>query len=89
MKYLSILLLGLSLSACQDYAEDEDYAHIKKTNITCKVISQSEVHPSKSTPYLDVRSVCAFRKFEQKPIPEKVDQELLNLLSTAGFTDES
>lgn len=89
MKYLSIPLLALSLSACQDYAEDEDYAHIKKTNIACKVISQTEVHPSKSTSYLDVRSVCAFRKSEQKPIPEKVDQDLLDLLSTAGLTNES
>ena len=87
MKYLYIVLLCLSLTACQDYAEDEDYVHIKKTNVACKVTSQNEVHPLKSTSYLDVRSVCVFRKVEQKPIPEKVDQELLNLLNTAGITD--
>lgn len=89
MKYLYTLLIGLSLTACANYAEDEDYAHIRKTEIACKVVSQNEVHPSKATPYLDVQSVCAFRKREQRDLPPKVDQELLNVLSTAGITDGS
>ena len=57
------MLVSLILPACStNYAEDENYVHIRKEHTACKVVSKNEVHPSKSNPYLEVKYKCVYIK---------------------------
>lgn len=82
MKYLLIILSSILLTACShDYAEDEEYVHILKTSTACKVISKTEIHPAKSTPYYQIKHKCVYIKTTDQDIPRESDKELLELLS--------
>lgn len=81
MKYLLVILVSLLLPACSaNYAEDENYVHIRKEHTACKVVSKNEVHPSKSNPYLEVKYKCVYIKTVNEDFPPQTNPELLKLL---------
>lgn len=75
LKSLLIIASIISISACsKDYAEDDNYAHIKKRNIVCKKIKEQIVLQSSgrggSYHTLEITSKCMFFKnesFEYNP----------------------
>ena len=81
MKYISTAILASLLVACSpDFSQDKNYVHIRKDKTACKAITRQEHHPSKSNPYVEVKSKCVYYKTTTEPLPPTVDPELVELL---------
>lgn len=85
MKRLFLLApLVLVVGCTHDYAEDERYVHILKTEVACKEISKMEYSISKS-PDIGVKTIskCIFIKEEHtqySPAEKARQQELKEML---------
>lgn len=86
MKRLFILLPLVLFSGCEpyNYAEDEKYVHVLKTDVVCKVISKQEYSISTS-PDIGVKTIskCIFLKEEYEtysPEQKARQQELKEML---------
>lgn len=85
MKRLFLLAPLVLVAGCtHDYAEDERYVHILKTEVACKEISKMEYSISKS-PDIGVKTIskCIFIKEEHtqySPAEKARQQELKEML---------
>lgn len=75
IKKLALFSVCMLVASCSyNYAEDEEYAHIKKTEIVCKPIKveQFDIHKSNDVS-VQTTSKCLFIKTESVQIsPRKV-----------------
>ena len=87
IKKLVLFIVCILVSSCSyNYSEDDTYAHIKKTEIVCKLIKveQLPVHKSANVS-LQTTSKCLFIKKEStvvSPHQIKERQKLEDMLNT-------